>query len=220
MVSERRRQLIRDAAARRQAGTVVLDRVRNPHNVAAVLRSCDAFGFSRVVVFPDPDYPFAPDTIGASVSRSANKWLEFESIDDGPGWLREQKATGRPIVVTALGDSPPPECLTEAELLDRDLVVVFGSEKRGVSPDVAALADRRLVVPMLGLTESLNVAACAAIVLFEIHRQRQEAGLERYLLTEPERRALEETWLERSNERLNRKAAAARKRDRFTHGEW
>lgn len=219
MVSERRQSLIQEAAGRRQPGLVLLDRVRNPHNVAAILRSCDAFGIGRVLLIQDAEGEFEPDTLGASVSRSANKWVDVERAADREATeiVRRLQAEGHSFVITAIEKAEP---LTEAKLLEPNLIIGFGNERTGVSPELAALADRRVTIPMLGLTESLNVAASAAILLYEIHRQRAAAGAEHYRLPDLERERVEASWLARSKDRLNRRAAAARRRDRFTNGEF
>lgn len=54
---------------------------------------------------------------------------------------------------------------------------MFGNEKRGVTPEAAALADKHIIIPMLGMVQSLNVSVATAVILFEAQRQRRDAGL-------------------------------------------
>ncbi|MXX18899.1 MAG: RNA methyltransferase, partial [Dehalococcoidia bacterium] len=77
-----------------------------------------------------------------------------------------------------------------AELTAPRIAVMLGNENRGLSHEAVALADRRLTIPMAGMVRSLNLSVTAAIVLFEVTRQRGQAGMESYLFSPEERDAL------------------------------
>jgi tRNA (guanosine-2'-O-)-methyltransferase len=169
--SERRLQKFQQVLARRQADlTVVLENIHDPHNVSAILRSCDAVGVMGVALLYTVE-PFP--RIGKKSSSSASKWLDrrrFTSVDECYAALRGE---GLRILATHLGAEAVP-------LFGLDLTgpsaLVFGNEHRGVSEDAAAKADGNFLIPMAGMIQSLNVSVAAAVSLYEAFRQRQAAG--------------------------------------------
>ena len=168
---ERRAEKLRRALSLRQPGlTVVLENIHDPHNVSAILRSCDAVGVLRVELLYNLDkFP----RIGKKSSSSANKWLDCRrhtSVADCYACLREE---GFRVYATRLGEAT-------TSLYDLDLsrpsALVFGNEHRGVSDEAAGLADGNFHIPMVGMIQSLNVSVAAAVSLYEAHRQRILAG--------------------------------------------
>lgn len=163
----RRSERIKEVLARRQPDlTVVIENVHDPHNVSAILRSCDAVGILRVeLLYTVEKFP----RIGKKSSSSANKWLDrrkHKSIQECFGVLREEGFT---IFATHLGSSS--QSLYDLDLTKK-VALVFGNEHRGVSEEVAALADGNFQIPMLGMIQSLNVSVACAVSLFEALRQR------------------------------------------------
>jgi tRNA (guanosine-2'-O-)-methyltransferase len=170
-LTERREQKFRQVIARRQPDlTVVMENIHDPHNVSAVLRSCDAVGVFRVeLLYTVEKLP----RIGKKSSSSASKWIErrvHKSVDECYARLR---AEGFTVFATTLGAKT-------ISLHDADFVaptaLVFGNEHRGVSNEAAEKADARLMIPMMGMVQSLNVSVAAAVTLYEAMRQRIAAG--------------------------------------------
>jgi tRNA (guanosine-2'-O-)-methyltransferase len=171
---ERRAEKLRRVLALRQPDlTVVLENIHDPHNVSAILRSCDAVGVLRVeLLYNIEKFP----RIGKKSSSSANKWLDCRrhtTVTDCYARLREE---GFRVYATRLG-------VQAASLYDLDLsrpsALVFGNEHRGVSAEAAELADGSFHIPMVGMIQSLNVSVAAAVSLYEAHRQRLIAGIYR-----------------------------------------
>ncbi|MDE2934067.1 MAG: RNA methyltransferase [Chloroflexota bacterium] len=188
MPTPERVQRYRDVAARRQRGVVVLEDIHDPHNAEAVFRSCDAFGFQRVCLIFDEEEPFDPRRVGKLSSSSANKWLDFEVYSSAKECLDVLHREGFEVVATvAEGEA---EEVFATELTAPRIAVMLGNENRGLSHEAVALADRRLTIPMAGMVRSLNLSVTAAIVLFEVTRQRGQAGMESYLFSPEERDAL------------------------------
>lgn len=169
--SQRRVEKIKNVLAQRQPDlSVVMENIHDPHNVSAVLRSCDAVGVLRVeLLYTVERFP----RIGRKSSSSANKWLELrkhKSVDECYRILREE---GFAIYATHLGGS-------SASLYDLDMTrkvaLVFGNEHRGVSDEAAAKADGNFQIPMLGMIQSLNVSVACAVSLYEVLRQRLARG--------------------------------------------
>lgn len=193
--TERRAQRIQTTLQRRQPDlTVVLEDVHDPHNVSAVLRSCDAAGVLDVhLVYVREEVPRR--AFARSTSGSAAKWLRFfthTAIDDCYATLRGQGFT---ILASALGRE-------RTTLFDNDLAqpcaFVFGNEQRGVSPDALKGADGTFVIPMMGMVQSLNISVACAVTLFEAMRQRSAAGAyETQKLDDTVFEAIAAEWLEK-----------------------
>jgi tRNA (guanosine-2'-O-)-methyltransferase len=172
MASDRRIEKLKTVLRHRQPDlTVVIENVHDPHNVSAMLRSCDAVGVMTVhLVYTDEEFP----DIGKKSSASAKKWVErrtFTSVQDCYATLRKEGFT---MYATKLGKG-------SLSLYDLDLTkpvaFVFGNEHRGVSDDASALADANVQIPMMGMIQSLNVSVACAVCLFEALRQRVAAGM-------------------------------------------
>lgn len=184
---------MRGTLARRQPDlAIVIENVHDPHNMSAMLRSCDAVGAASAhLVYDDIE----PPIVHGGVSASAQRWLDIvqhASIDACYGVLR---ARGFKIYATTLGDA-------SLELFDLDLtqpsVFVFGNETFGVSATAVDGADATVFIPMMGMVESLNVSVACAVSLYEALRQRMAAGrYERASFGEGEMDSRLKTWLER-----------------------
>ena len=189
-MTERRSARIRDTLHRRWPHfTLALDNVFDRHNVAAILRSCEAFGLCDVHLlftyerFPKPSY---------RASAGAEKWLNLHQHVEGGAMVRDLKARGFKVLGTGFGPAALP--LTQVDLT-RPTAVVLGNEMRGVTPELAAGLDGHVQIPMQGMVPSLNVSVAAALVLYEAWRQRDTAGLTRAPALSPtEIQALSERW--------------------------
>ena len=193
--TSRRVERVSSVLARRQPDlTVVLEDVHDPHNASAVLRNCDAVGVLRVhLVYVQDRAPRA--SFSRTVSGSAAKWLQLvrhRSVEECYAALR---AEGFAIYATALAETSSDLYAVD---LTRPVALVFGNEHRGVSPAALEQADGGLVIPMMGMVQSLNVSVACAVALYEALRQRRAAG--RYdapRLDEASRAALEDAWLKK-----------------------
>ncbi len=191
--SQRRVDKIKGVLAHRQPDlTVVLENIHDPHNVSAVLRSCDAVGMLRVeLLYTVEKFP----RIGKKSSSSANKWLErrkHTSVDECYATLRGEGFT---IVATHMG-------VSSVSLYDLDLTkkvaLVFGNEHRGVTDEAVAKADGNFQIPMLGMIQSLNISVACAVSLYEVLRQRISKGhLLHPKLSEKDLAILYHDWIKR-----------------------
>ena len=172
ILTDRRIKKIRSVIESRQNSlTVVLENIHDPHNVSAILRTCDAAGILKVsLLYYIESFP----KIGKKSSASAFKWVErekFKSVDDCYTSLREKGFTIYASQVS--GDSK--------DIYDLDFTkstaIVLGNENRGISDEAAKFADERFVIPMYGMVQSLNVSVSAAITIYEAVRQRQLKGM-------------------------------------------
>jgi tRNA (guanosine-2'-O-)-methyltransferase len=164
---------------------VVLEDCLDPHNVAAILRTCEGLGVQHVWIIGD-------DAVhsSTSVTMGADRWLtvrRFTTTADCVAALRE---AGRALWVTAL--SPTAACLGVDPLpIPSSVAVVFGREIDGASDAMLAAADRLVYLPMHGFAESFNVGIAAALVLQRLLSLCPEAEGD---LPEEERHALRQKW--------------------------
>ena len=171
MRTERRLNRLMQVLRHRQPDmTVVMENIHDPHNVSAVLRSCDAAGVMELqLIYTDTDFP----DIGKKSSASAKKWVElrrFKNVKDCYKILHEEGFT---IYATHLEEKA--KSLFEIDLTKK-VAIVVGNEHKGVSPEAARSADGILQIPMFGMIQSLNVSVATAVILFEAVRQRIALG--------------------------------------------
>ena len=191
----RRQSRVRSVLERRQPDlTVVLENIHDPHNVSAILRTCDAVGVLRAhavyTVEEPPEHAFARTT-----SASAAKWVEVENHNAIGDCFQQLQSDGISVLVTTIGEATRP--LHDWDLT-RPVALVFGNEMRGASEEAVALADGTIEVPMIGMVQSLNVSVACAVCLYEAFRQRLAAGAYDFpKLGEDELTTLAEDWLRR-----------------------
>jgi tRNA (guanosine-2'-O-)-methyltransferase len=183
VVTPERLQRIEEVVANRTDHLViVLDRIADPHNSSAVLRSADAFGVQAVHVIVG-DHGFRASQ---GVSKGTHRWLDVTRYESAEACARGLKQEGFAIYVAAMGAETTPDNLREVPRV----AVVFGNEHRGVSPEMCALADGTFSIPMRGFVESLNVSVAAAITMQTLARdgrprldaQKKEALQARFLM--------------------------------------
>ncbi|UJX40765.1 tRNA methyltransferase [Desulfovibrio sp. JY] len=170
-ITERRAERIRDVLARRQTDlTLVINNIHDPHNVSAILRSCDAFGIHRVhLLYTDTAFP----ALGKKSSGSAKKWVETIRHPDAASLASSLKGQGFVLVATSFSETARP--LQEWDLTGK-VAIILGNEHRGVDEELAPYVDGALYIPMQGMVQSLNVSVAAAVILYEGFRQRHAAG--------------------------------------------
>ena len=162
----------RNVLQKRQADlAVVLENVWDPHNVSAVLRSCDAVGIQDVYVISPKEK--RESKIGKKSSASAGKWLtihHFREVETCFAILRSREFK---IYTTKL--EPGAMGLYDINF-NQPLALVFGNEKEGVSSTASALSDGNFIIPQVGMIQSLNISVACAVSVYEAFRQRSIAG--------------------------------------------
>jgi tRNA (guanosine-2'-O-)-methyltransferase len=145
---------------------VVLDKLEDNFNMAAVLRTCEGLGIQEVHVIENPEERFHPN---AAVTQGCEKWLDivkYEGFAMCRAALKRRKfaiwASAVTRVATPLNDLR----------FDGRVALVFGNERRGVSEEVLRGADGVFWIPMRGFSRSLNISAAAAATLSHVLRER------------------------------------------------
>lgn len=201
MPTEERIEKIERVARRRQQATVVLEDVHDPHNAAAVFRSCDAFGIQTVHLVFDQVAPYDPRQIGKVTSSSANKWLDFKIYLGIESCLAELHAEDYTTIATVIEGAD--ETIYDSDFTRPKVAILLGNEHRGLSADAKRLARRRVSIPMDGLIESLNISVSASLFLFEMSRQRRAVGIEQFLFEDRIVRELTDDFLQRKHARVD-----------------
>jgi tRNA (guanosine-2'-O-)-methyltransferase len=169
--SARRIGRVTEAVQRRLPDlTVVLENVHDPHNVSAVMRTCDAVGVLQAeLLYTIEKFP----RIGKKSSSSASKWVRHRKHTSVAECYAQLRSEGFTIYATRL--DPHARLLYDLDLTLKT-AFVLGNEHRGVSDDAAAQADGLVIIPMRGMIESLNVSVAAGVCLYESLRQRLVRG--------------------------------------------
>lgn len=185
------RARVAESIRRRHGGiTVAVEDVRK-ENVALIARTCEALGLASIHLIYTPE--MVPQTRAfarlsdklkrvtlSRISRSATDWIRVETHASAASFVAAARADGLRVVATT-----PPDAAGGArdvyddrdDWVDGGVALCFGSEAHGLSDELLAAADLRVTVPQAGLTQSLNVASCAALVLGEVLRRRTFAPL-------------------------------------------
>ncbi|HFF9782534.1 tRNA (guanosine(18)-2'-O)-methyltransferase TrmH [Serratia marcescens] len=170
MSPERYARICEMLATRQPDLTVCLEQVHKPHNVSAIIRTADAVGVHQVHAV----WPTTRMRTLVSSAAGSNSWVSVKThptIGDAVGHL---KAQGMQILATNL--SARAVDFREVDYT-RPTCVLLGQEKTGITEEALALADQDIVIPMIGMVQSLNVSVASALILYEAQRQRQNAGL-------------------------------------------
>lgn len=159
-------------ATRQPDLTVCLEQVHKPHNVSAIIRTADAVGVHQVHAV----WPTTRMRTLVSSAAGSNSWVNVQTHRTIGDAVTHLKGQGMQILATNL--SARAVDFREVDYT-RPTCVLLGQEKTGITEEALALADQDIIIPMIGMVQSLNVSVASALVLYEAQRQRQNAGLYR-----------------------------------------
>jgi tRNA (guanosine-2'-O-)-methyltransferase len=167
-----RQHRIESVLSKRQNNlTVVLENVFDPHNISAVMRSCDAVGIQEIYVL-NTKIPLHKKW-GARSSSSAAKWLTVHQFDDANACFQQLRERYDRILTTHLDSDSV--SLYGIDFTGK-VALVFGNEHSGVSDEIRALADGNFIIPQVGMIRSLNISVACAVSVYEAFRQKTLAG--------------------------------------------
>lgn len=194
MTPERKEKLLRVLSKRQFDLTVVFENVQDPHNIAAVLRTCESAGIQEVHILNHsiPPHPKFGDGLGYRSSSSAWKWLTLHYHDELQTCVDHIKSQGFSLMATALNERAVD--LYEVDFTQK-LALVFGNEKKGVSDELLQLCDGNFLIPQVGVIQSLNISVACAVCLYEAYRQKKNKGhYQTHAITDPKSNALAAEW--------------------------
>ena len=195
-MTPKREQKIKNVLNKRNANlTVVLENVHDPHNISAVLRTCDAVGIHEVYIL-DTVHP-EPEQYGKKSSSSALKWINIHFYDDIEKCLEAVRKNYKKVYATYL--SVEGKSLYDLKL-DDSVALLFGNEKDGLSDTILKYADENFIIPQIGMLPSLNISVACAVTLYEVFRQ-QQAGNNFRPLAQDELNVTFDLWSRREMEK-------------------
>src|SRR5262245_60908740 len=171
MTPERKARLEFVLSKRQNDISIVLENVFDPHNISAVMRTCDAVGVQEVYVL-NTKIP-RHKKWGPKSSSSAAKWLTIHQFENAEACFLSLRSKYATILTTHLGYDAV--SLYDINMTE-SIALVFGNEHSGVSDDIRALADGNFVIPQVGIIRSLNISVACAVTLYEAYRQKNIAG--------------------------------------------
>lgn len=171
MTPERKEKLTTVLSKRQPDLTVVLENVFDPHNISAVMRTCDAVGIQEIFIL-NTKIP-RHKKWGAKSSSSAAKWLTIHQFDNAAECFNVLRQRYSRILTTHL--SSDAVSLYDINMTE-PIALVFGNEHSGVSDEIRALADGNFIIPQVGIIRSLNISVACAVTLYEAYRQKDAAG--------------------------------------------
>ena len=167
----RRYKKLKQVLDRRQPDlTVLTEDVHKPHNLSAIMRTCDAVGVFSIhaVSSHNDEMPTY-----SQVAQGSEKWVNLYTHSQIKIAIEQLHQEGFKIYAAHLSK----EAVDYRQIYyTQPTAILLGAEKWGVSQEAAERVDGHIIIPMLGMVESLNVSVAAAVILFEAQRQRLEAG--------------------------------------------
>jgi tRNA (guanosine-2'-O-)-methyltransferase len=166
-----RHQRINDMLDKRQPDlTVCMEGVHKTHNLAAVVRTADAIGVSDV----HAGWKNERMRVSGGSAAGSQNWIDVHNYTNTAEAIAELKKQNMQVLVTNLS-------ATAVDFREIDYTkptaIILGQEKFGASQTALDLADQDIIIPMVGMVQSLNVSVACSVVLYEAQRQRQLAGM-------------------------------------------
>lgn len=171
MTPERNNRLTAVLEKRQANLTVVLENITDPHNISAIMRTCDAVGIQEIFILNNkiPRHK----KWGAKSSSSAAKWLTIHQYEDAQTCFSDIRKKYNKIFTTHLSN----DAVSIYDIyFDESVALVFGNEHSGVSEEMVAMADGNFLIPQVGIIKSLNVSVACAVCIYEAYRQKKIAG--------------------------------------------
>ena len=170
-VLPRRFKRIKDVLnSRIQDLTVLIEGVNKPHNLSAIIRTCDAAGVFQANFICN----HSEVKTFNSTAQGSQKWVKLNNYESYLSATNTLKKRGFKLYGTSLNENS-----IDYRDLDftKNTCFVLGAEKWGLSKELTAQVDKSIYIPMHGMVQSLNVSVAGAILLFEAIRQRKDKNL-------------------------------------------
>jgi len=174
--------------------SVVIEDIFQPHNISAVLRSCDCFGIQDVHVMQGKNKYQENNEI----SLGSSKWLNTELYNKDETKIKELYSKLRNKGYRIVATSPHAKSLSPQKLdISSPIAIVMGAEAQGLSEEAILHADESIKIPMYGFTESFNISVATAIILHAL-RDRIENENINWQLNEHDQNEILLNWCKSS----------------------
>ena len=173
MTSEREAKIERAVQNAQTDLTVVLENVQDPHNIYAVMRSCDSVGIREIYVIDTENKFPVQREMGRRSSASSRKWVKLHYYGEVDACMKQIKSRYTRIFGTA--DETESMNLYSMDLT-QSTALLFGNEHHGVSPEAMSYCTGNFRIPQMGMIQSLNISVACAVSIYEALRQRLGSG--------------------------------------------
>jgi len=175
VITEKRLKKFARVAALRQNMTVIIENVHDPHNIGAVMRTCDSVGIQELyVLYTEARLTEERLKEVQGSSTGVRKWLDVHFYTEPDLCFKAVRKKYNKIWATHLDAE-------SVGLYDLDLTgnmaLLFGNEHDGLSEAALSYTDGNFIIPQFGMVNSLNISVACAVSLYEAARQRQHSGL-------------------------------------------
>jgi tRNA (guanosine-2'-O-)-methyltransferase len=171
MTPERKQKIDSLLSKRQNDLTVVLENVFDPHNIAAVMRTCEAAGIMEMYIIRSilPTRKRWNDRSSAS----ANKWMMLHQYEDAKSCFDVVRKKYNNIFCTHLNEDA--QSLYSLDFTG-STALIFGNEHAGVTEEALSYCNGNFIIPQAGIIQSLNISVACAISIYEAYRQKEKAG--------------------------------------------
>lgn len=167
-----RKARINNVLNRRQPDlTVVMENVHDPHNISAVMRTCDSVGIQEIYVLNT--ITRSPTKFGKKSSAGVLGWITIHQFDSTEACMKALKEKGYKCYATHLGEQA--HSLYELDMTE-PVALIFGNEHAGVTEECLSYCDGNFIITQVGMVQSLNISVACAVTLYEAFRQREQKG--------------------------------------------
>lgn len=167
--------------------TTVLENVYQPHNISAVMRSCECFGVQDLHIIESVNSFRA----NKDIALGASKWISLHRYPTTSQCLSELKSKGYRLAALSLrSDAEPLEALDISE----KLAICIGTEETGLSDEAHDLADQYIKIPMFGFTQSFNLSVTTALCLYELNKHLRQSNMD-WSIPDDEKKVIFLDWL-------------------------
>ena len=175
IITEERDNKFKRVAAQRQRMTVILENVHDPHNIGAVMRTCDAVGINEVFILYTEDHLDEKRiTNFKGSSTGVKKWVNTHLYRSAEECFTHVRSSYDKIYATHLGKEY--KSIYESDFTG-NVAFLFGNEHDGCSEESLSYTDGNIIIPQYGMVQSLNISVACAVTLYEASRQRLSKGL-------------------------------------------
>jgi len=173
-LTEKRKERIRSVVRKRQFNLcIVLENIHDPHNIAAVVRSCDAVGIREIyALITDPRIDLEKYEVDNNlVSSGSRKWVKVKVFQDVSIMMKDIRKNYTKVLGTHLAKDSI--SLYDIDFNAQSTALVFGNEHAGISEELLQELDGNFIIPQYGMVQSLNISVACAVSVFEALRQKE-----------------------------------------------
>lgn len=146
---------------------VAVETIRSPGNLGTILRASDAVGGAGLILFGETTDPYDPGTVRATMGAMFPQRFVRSSKEEMMHWKRRQQ-------YTLVGTSPTATQDYQQINYQAPVILLIGEERKGLSAELQAMCDLMVSIPMVGESDSLNVAMATSVMLYEVFNQRRK----------------------------------------------